>query len=197
MQATTISTRQERRSAATTEGVALVIPKTGISVGEAQRLLRGWLGHETHVAGALRPMAKGELILSLRVDGRAVPVAAPAQEMRGSTEAWLDSGAEAVMRETDGYRYATWLATVAGRLDEALAIHRRNAMFGPSAERAWSWSGIAASLRDQGHFAEALAAGAEALRLDPHRFNAWNLLASTQQLLGHDEMAHPPVSIYV
>ena len=101
------SDRPRRQSSSAADRINVVIPQTGISIGEAQRLLREWLGHETHVSGALRPAPDGKLTLSLRVDGRSVAVTAPPADQQGSAEAWIAAGAEAALRETDPFRYAT------------------------------------------------------------------------------------------
>ena len=45
------------------------IPETGISVSDAWRYLRRWLGHERHLTGNLRKLDDGRISLSLSLDG--------------------------------------------------------------------------------------------------------------------------------
>ncbi len=45
------------------------IPETGVSVSDAWRYLRRWLGHERHLTGSLRDLGDGRLALSLSLDG--------------------------------------------------------------------------------------------------------------------------------
>jgi hypothetical protein len=52
--------------------VKVEIPETGISIAEAWRILRDWLGHERHMVGTLRHMDNGKLELSAVLDGGTV-----------------------------------------------------------------------------------------------------------------------------
>ena len=52
--------------------IKVEIPETGVSITEAWRLLRGWLGHERHVAGSLREFGDGKIVLTATVDGEEI-----------------------------------------------------------------------------------------------------------------------------
>lgn len=52
-----------------TRDVAVVVPSTGVSVGEIDRLLRGWFGKETHIGGAVTVSPAGEVSLTIRAGG--------------------------------------------------------------------------------------------------------------------------------
>lgn len=52
-----------------TRDVAVVVPSTGVSVGEIDKLLRGWFGKETHIGGAVTVSPQGEVSLIIRADG--------------------------------------------------------------------------------------------------------------------------------
>src|SRR5205085_7968966 len=133
---------------------------------EAQRLLRGWLGKETHVSGALRPTPDGKLELALRVDGRSVPVTAPPPEQQASPDAWIAAGAEAALRESDPYRYATSL-TNQGRFDPAEAILRRLTRAGSPEDQAWAWRALGDIYRAKADLPATLEAENAARRLAP------------------------------
>jgi hypothetical protein len=51
------------------ENVRIAIPQTGISVGDLDRLLRNWLGHEVHVGGEITHSPDG-LVLTIRYAGK-------------------------------------------------------------------------------------------------------------------------------
>ena len=180
------SDRPQREASSGAEQIDVVIPQTGVSIGEAQRLLRGWLGDETHVTGALRPTPTGELELSLRVDGRRVDVAPPPADQLGSADAWMAAAAEAALREIDPFRYVSLLNT-RGRFDEAKPILNNLRVSGSVTDRAWAWTATATNLRRQGDLAGGLAASRIAYRLDPNSDSTANGLVNHERLLGHTE----------
>ena len=182
------SNRPSRQSSNRADQINVVIPQTGISVGEAQRLMRGWLGHETHVSGALRPSESGGLELSLRVDGRRVVVPAPPEAVRGSSEAWLNAASEVAFGETDPYRYATWLAKQ-GRDAQSEAVYWRLTRSGSVSDRAWGWTGLASALRRRGDFTGSAAALRIAVDREPTLATARQLLYEHHGLFGQDEQA--------
>jgi tetratricopeptide (TPR) repeat protein len=189
MQVAAGSDRPRRESSSGGDRIDVVIPQTGVSIGEVQRLLRAWLGDETYVSGALRPAPEGKLSLSLRIDGKSVPVTPPPPEQQGSADAWIAAGAEAALRETDPYRYATWV-TNQGRLTEAERVYRRLIRAGSPEDQAWAWLGLANVFSGRGDMAEALAANANAVRLAPTVDAIVAGMTDRQRLLGHDEWAH-------
>ena len=188
MQQAAGANRPFRQSSNGADRINVVIPQTGVSIGEAQRLLRGWLGHETYVSGALRPGEGGGLELSLRVDGVRVVVPAPPDPRRGSPDAWLDAGAEATFRETDPYRYATWLVQ-RGRDTESEAVFRRLTRSGSVVDRAWGWTGLSSAMRRRGDFAGSVAAVRNALAMDPTLATARQILYEQHGQSGQDEHA--------
>jgi len=52
-----------------TRDVPVVVPSTGVSIGEIDKLLRGWFGKETHIGGAVTVSVGGEVSLTIRADG--------------------------------------------------------------------------------------------------------------------------------
>ena len=188
MQRSTGSDRQSRGSSSSVDQINLVIPQTGISVGEAQRLLRAWLGHEMRISGSLRPDGPDALALTLLVDGVKVAVPMPPPDRLESTEAWLDAAAQAAMRESDPYRYGVWLLQ-SGRVDEAEGVYITLSRTGPDADRAWGWTGLAQVARWRGDISVGLAAAETALRLSPRLESAASLLAQLHSSVGHDEKA--------
>jgi tetratricopeptide (TPR) repeat protein len=186
LQVSATTDRALREFSSSASQINVVIPQTGVSVGEALQLLRGWLGHETHVSGALRPTPDGALELSLRVDGRQVAVTPPPAELRGSADAWLAAGAEAALRETDPYRYANWL-TFNDRDAEVVRLVGPLMASGSRSDRAWGWVVLATNLRRQGDFAGSIRASEMAYRLNPHSDSTANGLVNLNRYFGRDE----------
>jgi hypothetical protein len=69
-------------SKASQNAIRVEIPDTGISIAEAWRYLRSWLGHERHLSGSLRQAADGIVTLKLSLDsGSTVSVSGPASAL--------------------------------------------------------------------------------------------------------------------
>ena len=51
------------------EDIKVEIPEIGVSLGQVQRYLRLWLGHERHLSGNLRLLGEGKIALSMTLDG--------------------------------------------------------------------------------------------------------------------------------
>ncbi len=180
------SDRPRREALNGADRINVVIPQTGVSIGEAQRLLRGWLGRETHLSGSLRPAAAGGLTLALRVDGRRVDVKAPPADQLGSADAWLDAAAEAALREIDPFRYASML-NATRRFDEAKQVLLLLRITGSQKDRAWAWTATGVNLRGVGDLSASREASRISYRLDPNSDSTANALVNEERLLGHTE----------
>jgi tetratricopeptide (TPR) repeat protein len=166
------------------EDVKVEIPKTGLSLADLNRLLRGWLGHETAVTGEIFH-DRGQLSVAVRVGDRpGVTVSGPEDQI----DALIDRAAEAVIAQTEPYRYAVYLSTQ-GRRDEALAQARQLASAPTGQDRAWGYAMWGRLLASQGDFAGALAMGRRALELNPNLSATYDNLAAAQRFLGHDQEA--------
>lgn len=113
--------------------IDIVIPQTGVSIGEFWRLMRRWLGSETRISGEVVRGADG-ISVTARVSGgspAARKIGPEAEIGRLIREAAL-----AVYADTQPYRYSVYLVQI-NRLDEAQAVARRLAVSGPPAERPW------------------------------------------------------------
>src|SRR6202034_2960714 len=82
------------------------IPDTGISIDDLSRLLRGWLGHETHVSGEIYRDGD-DIVLTVRGGAN------PSHTFRGreaDLDALMDKAADALLRETQPFVYLDLLA---------------------------------------------------------------------------------------
>ena len=100
------------------------IPDTGISVGQAYRFLRRWLGHESHISGAVWHNQSG-IVITARIEGKSVTVTGPDTDI-GSQ---IRKAAEAVFGLAEPYRYGVYLS-FQGRSAEADAVFRQQAASG-------------------------------------------------------------------
>ncbi|MDQ2860731.1 MAG: hypothetical protein M3T55_08400, partial [Pseudomonadota bacterium] len=180
------------------DDIKLEIPQTGVSIGELERYLRQWLGHDTHISGELfqsfeaagagTPPNAGPSRLSLTVRAGADP----GDTVEGSPidlDAMIQKSAEALFLRTQPYRYTVYLARH-GRLEEADRLLATLVATGSPQERAWAFEhwGVVSVLRD-GDVAKAEKKEREALRLDPDLVMAHDNLAGDEILLGHDGSA--------
>lgn len=164
--------------------VKVEIPKTGISVGEVDAMLRGWLGHETTVSGDL--VKDGDRIsLTVRVGDK------PGVTLYGA-ESELDllvrRAAEQVLARTEPYRYAVYLAAQNKQV-EALSVAEGLSLNGSPTDRAWGYAMWSRLLASGGDFAGAAAKARRSLELDPNIAATHDNLAAAQRLLGHEQQA--------
>lgn len=70
IQAATRSNAKRRLlSNAWTNDIAIEVPKTGVSIGQLQEILKAHFGHDQHIGGDLVLLEKGELALTVRGNG--------------------------------------------------------------------------------------------------------------------------------
>ena len=184
MQANTFSLSQGAGSYRSNdaEQVRVEIPDTGISIGELNRYLSEWLGHETHVAGDLVHTPKG-LALSVRYGDAPGAVAEG-----GDLDKLIEQAAEHIYAAARPLRYADYLGRH-GRIAEAEAIIVPLAGRGSARERALaylSWSELSAA---EGNQYGALEKSSVATRLDPSNAAAWYEAEDAAYDLGHGENA--------
>ncbi|HEX3672646.1 MAG TPA: hypothetical protein VHU87_00090 [Rhizomicrobium sp.] len=184
MQASTFSLTQGAGSYRSTdaEQVRVEIPDTGISIGELNRYLREWLGHETHVAGDLVHTPKG-LTLSVRYGDAPGAVAEG-----GDLDALIAKAAERIYAAARPLRYADYLGAH-GRTAEAEAIIVPLAARGSAQERALAYLGWSALGNFDGDQYGALEKSSLAARLDPANAAAWYEVETAAFNLGHNEQA--------
>jgi tetratricopeptide (TPR) repeat protein len=163
--------------------IKVQIPDTGVSIGELNRYLRDWLGHETHISGAVYRTPTG-IAVTARAGGQASPV-------NGGSEADLDKlihqAAEAVYRATQPYRYAVYLDQH-GHHAEAAAAYQRLAVTGEPLDRAYAYSAISNDLPiDKAEFVKGHEMAMRALAIEPDLQLARENLVTIEDIQGHDE----------
>jgi tetratricopeptide (TPR) repeat protein len=124
------------------DNIKVEIADTGVSVGEAYRFLKRWLGHETHVSGDVW-RTQNTLTIAARVNG--------AGSSNAGSEANLDGliqkAAEDIYGRTQPYRYAVYLAKT-GRTDESIARLKTLTVTGDPTDRGWAYLGLGVEQAD-------------------------------------------------
>jgi len=119
------------------------IPETGVSIGEAYRFLRRWLGNETHIGGELVHAPAG-VAITTRIDGNS---GATFRGPESDLEALIVQSAEHVYRVAQPDRYARYIffprpGLTKARFEEARAILNQATREAATAERPWAWIGL-------------------------------------------------------
>jgi tetratricopeptide (TPR) repeat protein len=182
----TLSARTGKSYAASWgDEIKVEIPETGISVAEAYRFLRRWLGHESHISGAVWH-SQGGIVITARSDGKSVTVTGPDADIGGQ----IQKAAEAVFGLAEPYRYGVYILRH-GRNAEAIAAFRQQAAAGPAEDRAWGLTGLAAAEASNGDIGdrEVVQLDREAAELDPSNTYALISLSSTERTLSRLENA--------
>jgi tetratricopeptide (TPR) repeat protein len=165
--------------------VRVEIPETGISISEAVRYLRNWLGHERHVSGSVSELAHGHITVAIDLAG-AAPISVTGADL-GALE---DQIAEKVFAQIDPVNTVIYLG-VSGRSTESYASVTR---YAPSvtdpamASDAYGlWSDATANVI--GDIPLAVARARLGIALDPKIAVTHLELADHLSELGHDEEA--------
>jgi len=183
MQSATRSNRAPRTYANNWgDDVKVEIPDTGISIGEAYRFLRGWLGHETHISGEVYRIATG-IALTARIGANSGASFAGAES---DLDALVQKAAEHLYGISQPYRYGVYLDQQ-GRHSEAASVLQALAKTGPPSERAWAYNGLGLGTDDPD--VEAVhRLYSRAVALDPTNALATANVAGAEGWLGHAEL---------
>jgi len=161
------------------DDIKVEIPETGVSIGEAYRFLKNWLGHETHVSGEVWKTAAG-ITIAARVSNGGGSARFSGPDLDGLVQKM----AEDIYRRTQPYRYANYLSRH-GQREEAVTILRTLAAQGEPVERGWALIGWSNLLVDNGTLEERrrmmLAAAQSGVSL------AYLNLGAMETALGHAE----------
>ena len=129
--------------------VKVQIPDTGISIGEFNRYLHAWLGHETHIEGEVFRTAAG-VTVTARVSGDG---GATFSGPEADIDALLQKTAERIYRQTQPYRFAVFrlhnltTGSNSAELKEAQEVLTQLTTNPDREERAWAWLGLANTAR--------------------------------------------------
>ena len=167
------------------DDIKIEIPQTGVSIGEARRMMIMWLGHETHITGEVYRTPTGMAIAS-RASGEGGSVVAGAEADLGKL---LQQTAETVFAVTQPYRYAVYLMRQ-GKFPEAQGVLQKLAVKGETArERAWANLGLGMIANSHGDWYGGAELHRRAAALFPNFALAWIDIDTEEFTLGHPEQA--------
>jgi tetratricopeptide (TPR) repeat protein len=164
--------------------VEIEIPQTGLSLGDVQRVLRGYFGRETRISGSVYRQADGRLVVAARTSGGA------GRRFVGQDaelEALLRQAAESIFGHTQPYRYTVYLR-LQGRGAESAPLYRRFEG-GTDREAAWMYRGWAFEMAEEGRYREGLEKARYATRIQPDLAVTWSALAQMELSVDHPEEA--------
>jgi Flp pilus assembly protein TadD len=156
------------------DDIKVEIPDTGISIGELNRYLRHWLGHETHITGEIYRLPAG-----IAVTARAQDAGTTYTGKQADFDALLQKAAESIYAQTQPYRYAAFLDQV-GRDKEAIGVLTRLAATAAPPERAWADSLLGNLYNVYGPQDAALPTLRAGVAADPTNAHAWDNLSSNE-----------------
>jgi tetratricopeptide (TPR) repeat protein len=189
MQAETNSTRAASSYANNWDNdIKVQVPDTGVSVGEINKYLHEWLGHQTHIRGEVYRTASG-IAVTARTSGIATGTFIGSD---ADLDALIDDSARSIYRSTQPYRYALYLRTAPGfRFNpkyrpEADAILEELVHSGAVEDRAWSYDGIGMGKTFGGDIYGGAAMIRRAIATRP-TLDAYTDLPNAERLLQHDE----------
>jgi tetratricopeptide (TPR) repeat protein len=165
------------------------IPETGVSLGEVNRFLHDWLGHDQQVSGEVARVTagpdRGALVMTVRAaDEPGVRLVQP----DGDLDALLQKAAEHVYGAVEPFEFAMWLDTHR-RAPEAIAFARAMSTKGDPERRGYGYFLIdlfSVSSLPPRQSRDLLT---RSIALAPNLGVADNNLAATEGQLGHDELA--------
>ncbi|HEY5339205.1 MAG TPA: tetratricopeptide repeat protein [Rhizomicrobium sp.] len=164
------------------DDIKVQIPDTGVSIGELNRYLRAWLGHETHISGEIYRTPTG-IAVTTRVGSDA---SATFTGSEADFDRLVQQAAESVYGDTQLYRYAVYLMT-SNRLPEAQAAYQKLVESGSPTDRAWAYIGLQNLAGLRGDTAGARDYLLDAIALRPDFPMAYINLAGADGNLQHDE----------
>ncbi len=171
-------------TAAHANDIKVDIPETGVSISEAWRYLRRWLGNERHLTGSLRELDDGRVVLSVSLDGGG---AMTETGKSSDLPALEQKTAEDVFGAFDPVNHINYLA-LKGRTREALAAAER---FVPASEGLLHVDSYALLSQQTayatGDIALALARAGIGISLDPKFAVLHVMTARYDDFLGRDE----------
>jgi Tfp pilus assembly protein PilF len=164
-----------------TDGV--VVPYTGVSLGQLRRDARAWLGSETHLKGEVVQLGGGRIGIAFRAGKASGRVEGNEAEF----DAVLKQAAAAVFKTTQPYRYVVWLGRNGGNPVEAVEVLTALSRSPDLRERLWAMHALALNASTN---AEAKAIYQRALRLQPDFLPAIGNMPNYALAAGQEEEAY-------
>ena len=167
--------------------IKVEIPETGISLTQAWRYLKSWLGHERRLTGNLRDIGDGKIALTVALDGRDAFVL---QGTAKDLDKLEDQAAEKIFAEVDPTNYVLYLAAKGRPADALAAAARLQQLAKTPAEMSDAYALWANETHYwTGDLALAMTRARIAIAQDPKTTASHMELMNLFTALGHDEEA--------
>jgi tetratricopeptide (TPR) repeat protein len=164
--------------------IKVQIPDTGVSIGEFNRFLHGWLGHQTRISGDIYRTPVGIAVTARAGSDTSPTFTGPDTDF----DKLMQKAAESVYRATQPYRYAAYLSNIS-RSKEAEAIYGGLIANGSPADRSWAMVGLGNLYEGRGDLERALAIFRRSLALRPDFAMAYLNILLIETAYQHDEAA--------
>jgi Tfp pilus assembly protein PilF len=169
------------------EDIKVEIPEIGVSLGQVQRYLRLWLGHERHLSGNLRLLGEGKIALSMTLDGERGISASGAS---GDLDRLEQQAAERIFATIDPLNIVLYLLDKGRRGESLVAAERatrlaRGAMARANAHSLWS----AMTFYNTGDTSLSIARARIATAIDARVMTGHIMVMRLAAETGHDEEA--------
>jgi tetratricopeptide (TPR) repeat protein len=165
------------------DDIKLAIPETGISLGDAWRTLKAWLGSETRISGEIVQTPRGLAITTRAGSLSGGSIEGSEQEIG----ALVGKAASSIYKVTQPYRYA--ISLPAEQVEERVRILRGLTGDPSEQERKWAYSGLSVTYRASGDLSQAAVMARRALSIDPQLLPALGNLFYAQLYQGDFESA--------
>jgi tetratricopeptide (TPR) repeat protein len=166
--------------------VKVEIPETGVSLAEAWRYLKLWLGHERHLSGHVRALPDGRIALTVSLDGadNLTFTGAPRD-----LDALEERAAERVFATVDPINIVLYLLAKHRNAETLAAAAHLISLGGTPVEQSESYALDANMSRYLvGDLHASVARAQLAISLDPKTAPAHMELLGSERGLGHDEI---------
>ena len=188
IRATAVSNSLNSTSAVSRSGadsVRVEIPETGVSAGEAWRLLRNWLGHERHVSGSLRELPNGTIVLSAQLGGEALSYSGTTANFTGLEQQM----AEGLFDAFDPVNAVIYLSAQTRRTEAQHLAEANVRLPGSRPDRSRRYSVLGYITAWNGDIPRAIARLKIGVMVDPKYVVTHWMMAEDEALLGYDEAA--------
>jgi hypothetical protein len=165
--------------------IKVEIPETGVSIGEINRFLHEWLGHETHITGAVYRTQSG-IAVTARAGSDIAPTITGSES---DLDQLLRKTAEAIYRTTQPYRYAQYVFNAGSRVQEGEEAQQSLVANGSPQDRFWAYNGLVTMYASQFAFDRSEQAARAAIILRPNSGMTYYNLARIERVAQHDEAA--------
>jgi hypothetical protein len=165
--------------------IKIEIPETGVSIGEFNRFLHEWLGHQTHITGAVYRTVSG-IAVTARVGSDIAPTMTGGD---GELDELLRKTAEAIFHTTQPYRYAQYVFSRGRRGGEGIAAQKDLVANGSPLDRFWAYNGLVTMYAAQFDFAQSEKASRAAIAMRPDSAQSYFNLGRAERVAQHDETA--------